>query len=96
MPSDGLESDSAGNVYMTDPVTNGLHRWNPQTGLTETLAHDPRILWLDTKSLASDGFLYFTAKQLHRQATMHHGQDQRVKPYQLFRIRVDALPVALK
>ena len=96
MPSDGLESDAAGNVYMTDPVTDSIHRWNPKTGLTETLAHDPRILWPDTMSLASDGYLYFTANQLHRQPTMHNGQDERQKPYQMFRIRVNAAPVQLR
>jgi sugar lactone lactonase YvrE len=96
MPSDGLESDSAGNVYMTDPVTNSIHRWNPQTGLTETLAHDSRLLWPDTMSLASDGYLYVTANQLNRQPSMHNGHDLRVKPYQLFRLKVDAQPVKLQ
>ena len=96
MPSDGLESDAAGNVYMTDPVTDSIHRWNPKTGLTETLAHDPRILWPDTMSLAGDGYLYFTSNQLNQQPTMHNGQDLRQKPYQLFRIKVDAAPVQLK
>ena len=52
MPSDGLESDSAGRVYLSDPVTDSIHRWSPATGLTETLVHDPRILWPDTMSLA--------------------------------------------
>ncbi len=96
MPSDGLESDAAGDVYMTDPVTDSIHRWSPKTGLTETLAHDPRILWPDTMSLAGDGYLYFTSNQLNQQPTMHNGQDLRQKPYQLFRLRVDAVPVQLK
>lgn len=96
MPSDGLESDANGAVYMTDPVTDSIHRWNPSTGLTETLVHDPRLLWPDTMSLGEDGYLYVTANQLHRQPTMHNGQDQRVKPYQLFRIKVDAAPVRLR
>lgn len=96
MPSDGLESDANGAVYMTDPVTDSIHRWNPKTGLTETLAHDPRILWPDTMSVAADGYLYFTANQLNQQPTMHNGQDLRVKPYQMFRIKIDAQPVSLK
>ena len=96
MPSDGLESDAAGNVYMTDPVTDSIHRWNPNTGLTETIAHDPRILWPDTMSVATDGYLYFTSNQLHRQPTMHNGQDLRQRPYQLFRIKIDQQPVLLK
>ena len=96
MPSDGMESDADGNVYMTDPVTDSIHRWSPKTGLTETLAHDPRILWPDTMSLATNGYLYFTSNQLNDQPTMHNGQDERRKPYQLFRIKVDAQPVLLK
>ncbi len=96
MPSDGLESDAAGRVYLTDPVTDSIHRFNPKTGLIETIAHDPRLLWPDTMSLADSGYLYVTANQLHRQPTMHHGQDLRQKPYQLFRIKVDALPVRLQ
>lgn len=96
MPSDGLESDSQGRVYMTDPVTDSIHRWNSSTGLTETLVHDPRLLWPDTMSLAGDGYLYVTANQLNQQPTMHNGQDLRQKPYQLFRIKVDATPVRLK
>lgn len=95
MPSDGLESDSSGNVYETDPVTDSIHRWNPQTGITETLVHDPRLLWPDTMSLSDDGYLYVTANQLNRQPTMHNGKDLRVKPYSLFRIKVDASPVRL-
>ncbi len=96
MPSDGLESDAAGNVYMTDPVTDSIHRWSPGTGLTETLVHDPRLLWPDTMSLSDDGYLYVTANQLNRQPTMHDGKDFRVKPYSLFRIKVDAKPVRLQ
>ncbi len=57
--------------------------------------HDPRLLWPDTLSLATDGYLYVTANQLHRQADYQQGQDLRRKPYALFRIRIDAEPVLL-
>ena len=96
MPSDGLESDAAGNVYMTDPVTDSIHRWSPITGLTETLVHDPRLVWPDTMSLADDGFLYITSNQLNRQPTMHNGIDERVKPYVLFRLQTSQKPVRLQ
>ena len=96
MPSDGLESDAAGNVYMTDPVTDSIHRWSPTTGLTETLVHDPRLVWPDTMSLADDGFLYVTSNQLNRQPTMHNGVDERAKPYVLFRLQTGERPVRLQ
>ena len=95
--SDGLESDSQGYVYITDYENNAIRRRLPQAmaGSEETLVFDPRVLWPDTLSLANDGYLYFTANQLHRQSGFHNGEDLREKPYSLFRIAVDAEPVLL-
>ena len=96
MPSDGLESDAAGNVYLSDPVTDSIHRWNSKTGVVDTIVHDPRLLWPDTMSVSDDGYLYVTANQLNRQPTLHNGRDLRQKPYQLFRIKIDSNAVRLK
>jgi sugar lactone lactonase YvrE len=93
--SDGLESDDKGRIYAGDYEHNSI-RQRQTEGVWKTIAHDPRILWPDTLSIASDGYLYFTANQLHRQATFHNGVDERQKPYTLFRIRIDAGPVLLK
>ncbi len=93
--SDGLESDAQGRLYLTNYEQNAVLRRNTD-GSFQTLAADPRLLWPDTLSLAHDGYLYVTANQLHRQARFHAGKDLRRKPYCLFRIRVDAKPVALK
>jgi sugar lactone lactonase YvrE len=92
---DGLESDDKGRVYLSDYEHNAILRRQPD-GRIDTLVHDPRILWPDTLSVATDGHLYFTANQLHRQAQFHAGKDLRVKPYSLFRVRIDAGPVLLK
>lgn len=93
--SDGLESDAEGRIYVTNYEHNSILRRN-QDGEWETIVHDPRLLWPDTLSLASNGYLYVTANQLHRQARFHNGQDMRRKPYVLFRIKVDAKPVLLR
>ena len=93
--SDGLESDSAGNIYSTNYEHNAILRRSPDKRW-ETLTHDPRLLWPDTLSLATDGYLYVTANQLHRQARFHKGKDLRRKPYSLFRIRIDTQPVLLR
>ena len=93
--SDGLESDSAGNIYSTNYEHNAILRRSPDKRW-ETLTHDPRLFWPDTLSLATDGYLYVTANQLHRQARFHKGKDLRRKPYSLFRIRVDAQPALLR
>jgi sugar lactone lactonase YvrE len=93
--SDGLESDADGSIYSTNYEHNAILRRGPD-GLWGTVVHDPRLLWPDTLSLATNGYLYVTANQLHRQPRFHHGQDLRQKPYVLFRIHVGALPVLLR
>ncbi|MGC4761895.1 L-dopachrome tautomerase-related protein [Micromonospora sp. DT46] len=93
--SDGLETDDAGRLYLTSYEHDAVLRRLPDGGY-ETVAHDPRLLWPDTMSVASDGHLYVTANQLHRQAKYQRGQDLRRKPYALFRIRIDAGPVRLR
>jgi sugar lactone lactonase YvrE len=93
--SDGLESDAEGRIYATNYEHNAIMRRSP-IGEWETTVHDPRLLWPDTLSLASDGYLYVTANQLHRQARFHNGRDMRRKPYTLFRIKVNAKPVLLR
>ena len=82
---DGLESDAEGRVYLSDYE----HCWRNAQGEVETLVHDPRVLWPEPLSLASDGYLYFTANQIERQAVFHNGRDLRQKPYVLFRVKID-------
>lgn len=93
--SDGLESDDKGRVYAGDYEHDSI-RLRQTSGEWITIAHDPRILWPDTLSVAADGYLYFIANQLHRQAQFHGGADLREKPYTLFRVKIDAGPVLLK
>ncbi|RLK23934.1 sugar lactone lactonase YvrE [Micromonospora sp. M71_S20] len=93
--SDGLETDDAGRLYLTSYEHDAVLRRRPDGGY-ETVVHDPRLLWPDTMSVASDGHLYVTANQLHRQAKYQRGQDLRRKPYALFRVRIDAGPVRLR
>lgn len=92
--SDGLESDTAGDVYAGDYESNSIEKILP-SGMIETIVHDPRLIWPDTMSLADDGYLYVTANQLNRQPTMHNGQDLRQKPYVLFRIKTDSKRIRL-
>jgi sugar lactone lactonase YvrE len=87
--SDGLESDAENRVYLTDYEHHSIMRMTGD-GAFETLVHDPRIIWPDTMSLASDGYLYFTNNQLNRQKSYEpDGKDARVKPYTVWRIKVD-------
>jgi len=90
--SDGLEADAQGRVYAGDYEHDSI-RVRETSGAWRTIVHDPRVLWPDTLSVAADGYLYFTANQLHRQALFHRGADRRRKPYVLFRTRIAGTPV---
>jgi sugar lactone lactonase YvrE len=92
--ADGLESDAAGYIYATNYEHQAILRRSPQ-GIWETVVHNSRLMWTDTMSIASDGYLYIIANQLHRQPKYQLGRDLRIKPYTLFRIRIDAQPVRL-
>lgn len=94
--SDGLESDAEGNIYSTNYEHNAILRLRHYDKMWETLVYDPRLLWPDTLSLGTDGYLYVIVNQLHRQARYNKGIDLRVKPYILFRIRINAQPVILR
>jgi sugar lactone lactonase YvrE len=93
--SDGLEADDKGRIYAGDFEHNSI-RQRQVNGEWKTIAHDPRILWPDTLSIATNGYLYFNVNQLERQAEFNEGTDLREKPYTLFRIKIDAGPVLLK
>ena len=93
--ADGLESDDAGNIYATNYEHNAILRRRLDDEW-ETVAHDPRLLWPDTLSVATDGYIYVTANQLHRQARFNAGRDLRQKPYTLFRVQIGAQPVLLR
>ncbi len=83
---DGMETDAAGRLYVTDGEHNAVHRRLPDRAW-ETMVHDPRLLWPDTMSVAAGGYLYVTANQLHRGEKYRGGKDERRRPYALFRTR---------
>lgn len=91
--SDGLEADADGAVYAGDYEHNAIRKRLPD-GRWQTLVEDSRVLWPDTLSIGPDGYLYFTATQLHRSAGFNDGQDKRVKPYSLMRVKIGAKPAA--
>lgn len=93
--SDGLIMDAQGNLYTTDYEHRAIRRRHAPGTTFNVLVSDPRIVWPDTLSIAN-GYLYFTNNQLNRQADYHNGRDLRVKPYTLFRVRIDTRSAAAR
>ncbi len=94
-PTDGMESDRANRVYVTDYAHNAVERYLP-SGKYETVLQGPRLIWPDSIAFGPNGFMYLTVDQLDRQKKYHHGHDLRRRPFLLVRVRTDSQPVQLK
>ena len=89
--SDGLETDSNSIVYAGNSEQDAISMYNPLTTFATVFVRDPRINWVDTMSIASDGNLYFTVNQLNYLFAIYPGQglpaiDRRERPFVLFRV----------
>ncbi|KAI1136503.1 MRJP-domain-containing protein [Hypoxylon sp. FL0543] len=86
--SDGLETDSNGLIYLGNGESNAINVFNPANGTTLTFVRDPRINWVDTMSVATDGYLYFTVNQAIFAGSTYPGTDRRERPFGLFRVKL--------
>jgi sugar lactone lactonase YvrE len=84
--SDGLTTDDAGRIYMTDPEHSAIHVIRPD-GSLETLVRDARLRWPDGLSFGPDGWLYVTCSALHQVLFRPETAVAEHAPYQIFRIR---------
>lgn len=86
--SDGFETDTNGFVYAGNMEMNGILFYNPANASTTAFVRDPRIGWVDTLSVASDGYLYFTNNQLFLGPGFYPGTDRRTRPFTLMRAKL--------
>ena len=92
--SDGLETDTEGNLYATAYEHSAVLRRSP-TGQWATVLHAPKLLWPDTLAIAADGHLYVSVNQLPRTPLFNDGVDDRVPPYLIVRVDIGARPIRL-
>ena len=82
-PADGLWMDSSGELYVSNPETNGIESAEPGQPLKIILT-DPRLRWPDSFAQGSDGSLYITSS--HIQDSPWFKPDARTTPSQIWRI----------
>jgi sugar lactone lactonase YvrE len=87
--SDGLSSDDAGNVYVTDPEHSAVLTLGPDRKLT-TLVKDPKLRWPDGLSFGPDGWLYLTCSSLQHVLFVAPGHQAAHAPYHVFRFKPGA------
>ena len=64
--SDGLETDSNGFIHAGNLEDNSVVIFEPANGTVSVFSRDPRFGWIDSFSVAPDGYIYFTLNQLWR------------------------------
>jgi sugar lactone lactonase YvrE len=84
--SDGLSSDDAGNVYVTDPEHSAVLTLGPDRTL-HTLIKDAKLRWPDGLSFGPDGWLYFTCSSLQHVLFVAPGHQAANAPYHVFRFK---------
>ena len=87
--SDGLTTDDAGRVYLTDPEHSAILTIGPERMLT-TLLRDSRLRWPDGLSFGPDGWLYVTCSALHQVLFRSASARAQHAPYQIYRFRPGA------
>lgn len=84
--SDGLSSDNAGNIYLTDPEHSALLRLSPEKKL-DTLLKTERLRWPDGLSFGADGWLYVTCSSLQFVIGLPPASVAEHAPYQVYRFK---------
>jgi sugar lactone lactonase YvrE len=85
-PTDGIEFDKQGNLYVTALEENAIKVLRPG-GLFEVFATAPEFLWPDTITMSSNGDLLFSASQFHLMPGFNQDVDKRTPPYNVFRLK---------
>lgn len=84
--SDGITTDVAGGIYLSDPEHSAVLRLAPD-GSLETLLADPRLRWPDGFSFGPGGWLYVTCSALHHVLGRSAAHVRSQAPYQIYRLR---------
>jgi sugar lactone lactonase YvrE len=87
--SDGITSDDAGAIYLSDMEHSAVHRLSAD-GQLQTLVADPKLRWPDGFSFGPDGWLYMTCSALQDVLFRPHDDVRRHAPYQVWRLRPGA------
>jgi sugar lactone lactonase YvrE len=84
-PADGLWFDSSGELYISNPETDGIESSRPGEPL-RTILTDARLRWPDSLAQSSNGTLYVTGS--HIQDSPWFKSDAKVTPSQVWKVVV--------
>ncbi len=84
--SDGITTDDAGNIYISDLEHSAITQLTPD-GKLKTLYQDTQLRWPDGFSFGPDGWLYVTASALQFVIAKPDQYIAEKGPYQIFKLQ---------
>lgn len=84
--SDGMSTDTSGNVYVTD-VEHGAVMMVARNREIVTLIRSTRIRWADALSFGPDGWLYLADSAIPDQVLMSKNHIKAKGPYNIYRFK---------
>jgi sugar lactone lactonase YvrE len=85
--TDGMVFDKKGSLYMGDMRTYSIIRITPELKM-QTLIVDDRLIWPDSYSISTDGYLYISCSQIHKQPEYNNGENKRESPYAIYKLKL--------
>lgn len=82
---DGIITDDAGNIYLTDMEHAAIHRVDPKGNLQTLFKDSKKLRWPDGFGFGPGGVLYFTDSALQDVMTKSAKHIQKCRPYYIYR-----------
>ena len=85
--TDGMIFDASGNLYLGDIEQFRIVKLDQNLKLT-TIVTDSRLIWPDSYSISTDGYLYISCSQVNLEPDFNGGTSKRTTPYTIFKIKL--------
>jgi sugar lactone lactonase YvrE len=85
--TDGMIFDAKGNLYLGDPTTYSMIQITPDLKMHSWIK-DERLIWPDTYTISTDGYMYISTSQINKQPEYNNGVNKRTRPYVVYKVKL--------
>jgi len=86
--TDGMIFDKAGNLYLGDLEKSSIVKITSGLKMQTLVTDKTRLIWPDSYSISSDGYLYISASQIQLMPWFHKNGDKIQRPFKIFRLKI--------
>ncbi|TWI18845.1 SMP-30/gluconolactonase/LRE family protein [Sphingobacterium siyangense] len=84
--TDGMETDSKGNLYLGDLEKRRIVRISPELKMTEIVSPNEELAWPDSYQITADGWMYVSCSRIDEEGRFGN---ERKGAYKIIRIKID-------